>query len=65
MTNSKIAIIDKSRTLTEYKNAALHELGHSLGWFEHSSTSTDVMYPYASTVITLTSRDIQQLIQVY
>jgi predicted Zn-dependent protease len=52
---------------SEFRKAALHEVGHALGLQGHSSTSTDIMYfavaksqsPY------LQSRDINTLMKLY
>lgn len=46
-------------------HVVLHEYGHALGWYGHSSNSKDVMYTYEEDITTLTSRDKNQLIQVY
>jgi len=58
-------IVDKGRTADQYKNTCMHELGHALGWSGHSSNSSDVMYAYATTITSLTSRDKNHLNQVY
>lgn len=43
------------------KNIVVHELGHALGFFDHSSNSSDVMYAYCHSDFTLTQRDINHL----
>ena len=48
-----------------YKKTVTHELGHSLGWFGHSSNSSDVMYGSSHTQCNLTTRDKLHLTQVY
>lgn len=53
-------------TSSKYKRQFTHELGHALGWWGHSSNSSDVMYSSAdSSIYTLTSRDKNHLIQNY
>lgn len=42
-----------------------HEAGHALGWFGHSTSSADIMYAYNTSVTSLTSRDINHLVQIY
>ena len=63
-------VVDFERTLTDasrykYYNVCTHELGHALGWFDHSSINTDVMYRYSSIYHTLTSTEERHLKQVY
>ena len=48
-----------------YKNTALHELGHIIGWRGHSSNSTHVMYDTVSSVTSLTTADKKHVTQVY
>lgn len=50
---------------TNFIGGSAHELGHAFGWQGHSSNSSDVMYPYNNTPTTLTTRDKNQLNQVY
>lgn len=47
------------------KLECIHEVGHSLGWFGHSTLSSDIMYSYSTENITLTTRDKNHLVQVY
>lgn len=48
-----------------YENTAIHEMGHLWGWDGHSLNASDVMYPTASEIVTLTSRDKNHLTQIY
>lgn len=58
-------------TETAYKNnIALHELGHSLGWFGHMDSDVTnykntVMYENVTTKGTLSTADKQHLLQIY
>ena len=65
MTSGVSHILDKNATLDNYKTVTTHEIGHALGWLGHSSSSSDIMYPYVSTTTTLTTRDITHLSQTY
>lgn len=47
------------------KCSCIHEVGHAFGWYDHSASSSDVMYPTVSTNITLTNNDKNHLSQVY
>ena len=58
-------ILDKGRTEIQYKNTIMHEMGHAIGWYGHSSVSTDVMYGIETTVTSLTTRDQNHISQVY
>ncbi len=49
----------------QYTSTIIHEIGHAMGWYGHSSNSMDVMYPYNSEITALTSRDKNHLKQVY
>lgn len=44
--------------------AAIHEMGHALGLWEHSSSSNDVMYPIASRA-SFSQRDINTTYKLY
>ena len=52
-------------SLSNYINIATHEMGHLLGWYGHSTVSSDVMYSSPSSVVTLSNRDIRHILQVY
>lgn len=58
-------IVDNDREIDNYRKTCLHELGHALGWFGHSTNTTDVMYSKGSDVTVLTTRDVRHLSQVY
>lgn len=67
---SKGFVVDFERTLTDtsrykYYNVCTHELGHALGWLDHSTMNTDVMYRYSNIYHTLSSTEEQHLKQVY
>ena len=62
----KMCVVEKNgRTADGYKNTAIHEMGHLFGWWGHSSNSSDVMYSYATEIISLTTRDKTHLKQIY
>ena len=65
ISKATIVILDNDRTVAQYKKTCTHEMGHALGWFGHSSYSTDIMYSKGSSVTSLTTRDKRQLVQVY
>ncbi len=46
-------------------NTVIHEIGHSLGWKGHTSTSGNVMYKYESSVVHLTAKDKRHLAQIH
>lgn len=55
-----------SPTFNNYLNICLHEMGHALGWYGHSSSSSDVMYKaIRSNNTSLTNRDINHIRQIY
>ncbi|QNU66538.1 matrixin family metalloprotease [Ruminiclostridium herbifermentans] len=54
-----------SPTEAKYEKTVTHEMGHGLGWCNHSTSSSDVMYGSSSSVNTLTSRDKNHLTQIY
>lgn len=47
------------------QNVVAHELGHSLGWGGHITTSGNVMYGTESACETLTTRDKRHLSQIH
>ncbi|MBQ6933885.1 MAG: matrixin family metalloprotease [Clostridia bacterium] len=47
-----------------YKNVLLHEVGHALGWYGHSSNTTDIMHKAAKDSFLLTSRDVNHVKQI-
>lgn len=53
------------RPAERYANTAVHELGHALGWFGHSTSSSDVMYSNSNTRTSLTYNEISHLRQLY
>lgn len=53
------------RTANQTKKTTIHEFGHALGWFGHSSNNSDVMWQGTSTVTTVTTRDKAHLSQIY
>lgn len=66
ITGARIAILYRpNHSTNQYRNAITHELGHALGWFGHSGSSTDIISPTNSTRTTLTNRDIQHLSPIY
>ena len=46
-------------------NVITHEIGHSLGWNGHISTSGNVMYGTESSIVTLTTRDKRHISQIH
>lgn len=58
-------VVANGATQNQYKNTALHEMGHLFGWRGHSSNSNDVMYVNRTSVTTLTSRDKRHIQQIY
>lgn len=56
---------DSGLSAAAQKKCITHEFGHALGWFGHSSVSTDVMYGISSSYFTLSQRDAQHLAQIY
>jgi len=51
--------------LTYPLNVVAHELGHSVGWGGHITTSGNVMYGTESSTATLTIRDKRHLSQIH
>jgi predicted Zn-dependent protease len=61
-------VLDMNYTVnyeSKTKNTCLHETGHALGWFGHSSTLGDAMYPLVSVGLNLSDDDIEHLEQIY
>jgi predicted Zn-dependent protease len=56
---------DSTSTNNNYKNTAMHEMGHIFGWSGHSSNSTHVMYGTVSAVTSLAEADKNHVKQVY
>ena len=54
-----------SSSLSNYINVATHEMGHLLGWYGHSTYSSDIMYSSPTSVVSLSNRDIRHISQVY
>ena len=59
------SMCDELTTENSKKQTALHEYGHALGWVGHSSTASDVMYYKVNEATSLSTRDKEQLKQVY
>ncbi|MFA6990289.1 MAG: matrixin family metalloprotease [Candidatus Gastranaerophilaceae bacterium] len=60
----------KPVSLTALYNCALHEIGHSLGIYGHSSIENDIMYPVTTdkennTQKSLSNRDINTINDIY
>ena len=54
------------RTASQYKNVAIHELAHALGWFGHSNNSADIMYwDNPLTLTQLSNAEVNHLRQLY
>lgn len=62
---STYIVYESGKSGVGYKNTVTHELGHALGWYGHSSGSSDIMYPYATNYIILSTVDKRHLKQVY
>ena len=65
ISHANVYILDLGNNLNKTKMTCIHEVGHSLGWFGHSTLSSDIMYSYSTENITLTTRDKNHLVQVY
>lgn len=70
--NARITVVYKEHVaqsanyLATYKNVVTHEMGHTLGWYGHSSNSTDLMYEHSNyTNTTVKERDKMHVKQVY
>jgi len=64
-TKTSASMCNELNTEADNKQLALHEYGHALGWIGHATTTSDVMYKSVNGVTSLTTRDKQQLKQVY
>lgn len=61
-----IALVQRSTyTTNQVRHTATHELGHALGWYGHSTVSTDVMYAAPSWSLTLSAAEAEHLAQIY
>ncbi len=49
----------------EVRMIATHELGHSLGYWGHSTDNQEIMWPFVSTNVTLRANEIRHLRQIY
>ena len=47
------------------KHTCLHEIGHAVGWFGHSSMYGDTMYPSVNVGLTISSEAEEHLVQIY
>ena len=65
MSSAEICIMAKNKTADEYQNTCVHELGHALGFFGHSSSESAVMYPYGQSRYQLQTVEKNHLKQVY
>lgn len=65
LVNPIVFILDKDRTLNKVKKTSTHEMGHALGWYGHSTNTSDVMCQDYYGIISLSNRDKQHLAQVY
>lgn len=66
ITAAEICIQDKTgKTSDNYINTCTHELGHSLGFFGHTSSSSAIMYAFGHSGVTLKTAEINHLKQVY
>lgn len=64
-TAAVIQVYDIGRTATLRHKDITHQLGHALGWREHSVKGADLMYKYTNYSEGLTDRDKNHLKQVY
>ncbi|MBQ6293807.1 MAG: hypothetical protein IJK77_08070 [Lachnospiraceae bacterium] len=60
----KVYIVNSNGTFNYYKHLCLHEMGHAMGWLDHSTTVSAVMYGNVNTY-TLTPNEKNHLHQIY
>lgn len=65
MSHAIIYILEDGRTENQTKKTTIHEFGHALGWFGHSSSDKDVMWQGGTSVTKITDRDHDHLSQIY
>lgn len=65
MSSAVVYVIDSNNSLARNKNVFTHEMGHALGWFGHTTPSSNVMYHQISSIYILTNKDKKQLNQFY
>ena len=60
----KVYIVNSNSTFNYYKFLCLHEIGHAMGWLDHSTTPYAVMYGNDNTYA-LTPNEKNHLNQIY
>ena len=60
-----ISGFDPSLLSTVYTSVSIHELGHALGWFDHTPTQGYLMWAQTSTITTLTAAEKNHILEVY
>ena len=66
ITTSGCILDDGTNSLNNYYlNTCIHELGHALGWYGHSTNSADIMYGVNTNDTSLSNRDILHIKQMY
>ncbi len=65
MDTATIYILSNGSSSDRYKNVCTHELGHAVGFFGHSSSSSAVMYYASHDGYTLTTAEKAHLQQIY
>ena len=59
-------VFDKDKTFAEWavRQLVTHEMGHTLGYFEHSDDRGDIMYPTVSPIsFPVTTQDAEEVIK--